>query len=220
MRVRVACAIVLAALASGSSATAARGPVPQSLQAVESAAEDLVDAALSHDRGEVVAGAAHLRATVTGAAGRALVAAGVSRAEVAELARRTLRVRATAGRGSFVSVALAANAVSELMPQVYARFHDRVPPLVQQLDYLDRQAQLEALAGRPVKVAAAVHALGPVWTRLRARVVAAGGSEEAAAYTQHVHALSRLDPKRSAVVAAEAVHGQDLVDRIESVFTR
>jgi hypothetical protein len=69
-------------------------------------------------------------------------------------------------------------------------------------------------------VRSAVHALGPAWTQLRSRVVAAGGAHEAAAYTQHVHALSRLDPKRSALVAAEAVHGQDLVDRIESVFTR
>ncbi len=218
MHARIAGAVVLTLLALGGST--AHASVPQSLQTVESAAEDLVDAALSHDRSGVVAGAAQLRADVTGASGRALVAAGVRQLEVKELARRALRVRATSVRGSFVSVALAANDVSQLMPTLYARFHDRVPPLVQRLDYLDREAQLEAIAGRPLKVKSAVRLLGPAWTQLRSRVVAAGGAHEAAAYTQHVHALSRLDPKRSALVAAEAVHGQDLVDRIESVFTR
>ena len=196
-----------------------RAPVPPSLKAVESAAEDLVDSALSHNRAEVVAESANLRAAGSAAAGP-LTRSGIPSPQVAQLRRRTNRVAQLARGGSFISIALGANAVSGFMPTLYGRFHDRVPAAVLALDYLDREAQLRSLNRQPEKVSMAVATLVRTWARLRPKVITAGGAKEAAAYDKHVAAMKRLLGRASKTVQAEAVHGLNLVDRLEQVFLR
>ncbi|HEY3206409.1 MAG TPA: hypothetical protein VGJ58_05615, partial [Gaiellaceae bacterium] len=58
------------------------------------------------------------------------------------------------------------------------------------------------------------------WNGVRAKVVAAGGKSEAAAYSRHVAAMRRLAPGAAKKVRAEAVHGLELVDQMEQVFAR
>jgi hypothetical protein len=118
-----------------------------------------------------------------------------------------------------VRVALAANAVSGLMPQLYAHFHDRVPPSVLMLDYLDREAQLRSLVLERAQVNVAVKRLASTWPPLRPKVVAAGGAAAAAAYDKHVAAMKRLVRGSLTAVRKEAVHGLVLVDALEHAFT-
>jgi hypothetical protein len=139
---------------------------------------------------------------------------------VARLKQRASRVAQIARGSFFIGVALAANAVSQLMPDLYGWFRSPVPPAVFALDYLDREAQLRSLARQPAKVAAAVRALGQTWARVRSRVVAAGGSLEAGAYQKHVATMNELDPQAAEKLQAEAVNGLNLVDELENVFTR
>jgi hypothetical protein len=193
-------------------------PVPASLDATESAAEDLVDVALSGRRADVVSGAGELEATANGPAATALAHAGVPAAEIARLEQRARLVARVARSGSFVSVLLASNAVSALMPDLYARFADPVPPLIQKLDYLDREAQFRSLAHQPAKVAEAVSELRATWARVRPKVVGAGGASQAGAYAGHVAAMEHLDPAAAAKVQSEAVRGLALVDELEQVF--
>jgi len=194
--------------------------VPPSLTAVESSAEDIVDFALARDRREVVAEAARLRTTANGSAATALARAGVPSRKIAQLKERANRVARVSRGGTFVGIALAANAVSELMPGFYGRFHNRVPAAVLTLDYLDREAQLRSLARQPRKVALAVDRLEPTWTRLRPKVVAAGGAKEAAAFGRHVAAMKRLADGPPKQLQAEAERGLALVDELEQVFLR
>lgn len=214
----VAAALSLTAGAVGAQAYTSNAPVPASLSAAESSAEDLVDGALAGRRGEVISIAAELKATANGPAASALEQAGVSPAAIAQLEQRANRVAQLARGGSFVSVMLAANAVSQLMPGLYAHFADPVPPRILTLDYLDREAQFRSLAHQPSKVAAAVKELEATWVRVRPKVVAAGGTSEAAAYAEHVAAMKRLDPAAASKLQAEAVHGLALVDELEQVF--
>src|SRR4051812_5403604 len=93
------------------------GPVPASLVATESAAEDIVDVALASDRSGVGATAASLRSDARGSAA-SLARAGVPKTEVAQLQQRAAHVVSIARNGSFVEVALAANAVSQLVPDL------------------------------------------------------------------------------------------------------
>ena len=201
-------------------AATVKSPVPVSLKATESSAEDIVDFALGHDRQSAVAAAAALKRAAGGSAAAALARAGVRVTEIALLADRADRVLRLARRGSFISIALAANAVSQLMADLYAHFQDRVPAALLQLDYLDREAQLRSLARQPDKVALAVKQLPPTWTRVRPKVVAAGGASEAAAFSRHVAAMRRVSPGSAARVQAEAARGLELVDRLEEVFLR
>src|SRR6185437_6459233 len=65
-----------------------------------------------------------------GPAVASLTRAGVPRALIGRVKERAGAVRRVAASGAFVRVALAANAVSGLMAQLYGHFHDRVPPSV------------------------------------------------------------------------------------------
>ena len=198
----------------------ARPPLPEVLTTTESSAEDIVDFALSGDRGNVVLTAARLRKSANGPAAAALARSGVSPAKVAQLERRANRVMQLARRGSFFDIALAANTISQLMPDLYAHFHDRVPALILALDYFDREAELRSLARQPEKIASAVAGLDRTWPRVRPKVVAAGGTKEAAAYDRHVSAMKRLQPSARRSMQTEAVRGLELVDELERVFTR
>jgi hypothetical protein len=212
-----------ALLATAVAATAApghatKGPVPASLTAAESNAEDIVDVALARNRSGVVSIAAELKATANGSAAVALRQAGVPRTMIAQLEERADHLAAVAPTASYVSVLLAANSVSQLMAGLYAHFAGAVPPQIQTLDYLDREAQFRSLARQPAKVSATVKELAETWTRVRPKVIAAGGAAQAAAYGKHVAAMKRLGPSSAARVRAEAVHGLELVDALEQVF--
>ena len=204
------------ALVAASSARAAG--VPSSLQRVESAAEDLVDVALAHQRAEAARSARELP-DLARAAAPALRRADVPAAQVRELERLAARVAAAGPRAGFLQVALDANQISGLVPQLYSHFRTAVPPRVYALDYLDREAQLRSLAGQRSGARAAVDKLAPSWQRLRPRVVAAGGAREARLYDGHVRALQRLAHAGSLpALAHEAARGLELVDELERVF--
>ena len=195
-----------------------RPPLPTILTMVESSAEDIVDDALAHDRAEVIRRASELRSAANGRDVRRLSRSGVPAADVADLGRRATRVSRLARSGSFVGVALAANDVSELVPELYARFRNPVPPVIGRLDYLEREIELRSIAAQPRRVAQAMTELERVWPRARRKVVAAGGSREAAVYGRHVATLGRLAPGSGRAVQAEAVRGLALVDDLERVF--
>jgi hypothetical protein len=186
---------------------------------VESSAEDIVDDALAHNRSSVVATASTLRRAANGPAATALRSAGVPPAVVRDLGQRANRVARVAGSGSMISIALAANDVSGLMPSLYAHFADPVPPTILELDYLDREAELRSLANQRSRAAAAVTQLAPAWTGVRARVVAAGGKSEAASFDRHVAAMKKLAARTGRSFEAEAARGLELVDQLERVFT-
>jgi hypothetical protein len=192
--------------------------VPEVLGDLESSAEDTVDYALAHDRARVEAEARSLRSTANGPAAVALARAGVPAADVALLRARAGHVAELSRRGSYVSIALAANAVSQLMPRLYGRFRSSVPALVLRLDYFDREAQLRALAGQGGLVESAIDGLRRAWPRVRPKVIAAGGAAEAAAFDRHVAAMARLRAGDRRAVEAEAVRGLELVDDLERVF--
>jgi hypothetical protein len=211
--------LALVALATAVPASAA-APVPSSLKALESSAEDLVDEALAGNRAGVVTTATELAALANGPAAVSLRRAGAPPAMVRRLRQRAAAVHRLAPGGAFPRVALAANAVSGLMPGLYARYRDRVPPSVLTLDYLDREAQLRSLVGERKNVARAVVQLASTWARLRGRVIAAGGRTQAGAYDKHVATMKRVVGGSLQRVRAEAVHGLALVDELEAVFTR
>ena len=222
----VACGVAACVVSPGlgvaapSETLGVKQPVPASLSDTESAAEDIVDFVFAHDRASVVATATTLRRLARGQAATALADAGVPAPTVALLGSRADRVARLAPGAPFLDIALAANAVSQLMPGLYAHFQDRVPAAILTLDYLDREAQFRSLAGQPEKVAAAVGTLSRTWAPLRAVVVRAGGASEAAAYRDHVAAMRRLVSAKPSKLQAEAVRGLELVDRLENVFRR
>lgn len=197
-----------------------RPPVPASLIALESTAEDIVDVALAHDRARVVGMAGTLSSRAGSAAANALEGAGAAPADVTALRARVAAVARLSHTGPFTSIALAANAVSGVVAGLYAHFSDPVPVAVRQLDYLDREAQLRSLAGEGKAVPPVVAHLAATWKPLRHTVVNHGGQTVAAAYGRHVAAMGRLARASNGAFRSEAVNGLNIVDELETVFTR
>jgi hypothetical protein len=203
-------------------ATAGRArPVPASLGRVESGAEDIIDYAHAGGRAKVVVTARRVRRTADGPAARDLRRAGVPEKRISALRDRARLLQSLAPRADLARVSLAANQISALMPELYARYKDPVPPDVLKLDYLDREAQLRSLAGDEPSVPPAVNDLSSTWTRLRPRVIEAGGRAVAARYTRHVVLMRRLargsDPH---ALQKEASSGLELVDELEHQFRK
>jgi hypothetical protein len=199
----------------------AAGRVPASLGEVESGAEDLIDQARSGDRTQVVRTARAVRRATKGEAAADLRKAGVAAARIADLQERARLLETLAPRAKLIRVSLAANAISALMPELYGRYEDPVPPAVLKLDYLDREVQLRSLAGDRASVAPAVATLSATWTALRPKVIDAGGDRVAARYARHVSSMRRLARRRDErALQNEAVTGLELVDELERQFRR
>ncbi|MBI5106557.1 MAG: hypothetical protein HZB46_16500 [Solirubrobacterales bacterium] len=199
--------------------TAAATPstVPKPLTRAETAAEDVIGYLEKGQPAKSRAEARVLRGLAHGAAADALRKAGVPATQIAALQQRADRTARLSLRGApALQVSQAANSVSGLMAGFYARYQDPVPAAVLRLDYLDRQAQLDAKAGDRANLRHTVQELAATWQRLRPQLIAAGGTSVATAYDRHVSALQH----GGTAVASEkqAIHGLDLVDKMEAVF--
>jgi hypothetical protein len=213
-------AAVLSSAVQAGHATLGKAPAPAILTQTESRAEDLVDLALAGQRRGVIGEATRLARETNSSSTAVLSGLGVPRATVGQLRRRVSHLSHLARSGSFVEILLAANAVSQLMPSLFGHFYTRVPTPILALDYLDREAEFRSLARQPEKVASAAKGIEQTWARVRPKVIAAGGVSVAARYDTHVAAMKRLEPTEGQRVQAEAVHGLELVDALEQVFTQ
>lgn len=193
--------------------------MPASLRSAESAAEDLIDEALAGNRGQVVTNANLLVAVASGPLAVALLRTDVPATEIVDFQRRAREVKRLAPRAPLIDVALASNHAFALMPDFFGRYDVEAPADVTRLDYLDFEAKLQSKAGHPGELERAVAQLRGVWTRLRPKVVKAGGASVAADYDVHVAAIRRLaDNANPGTTQQEAQRGLDLVDMIEGVF--
>jgi hypothetical protein len=194
------------------------GAVPASLGQVESGAEDTIDFANEGARAQVVKKARALRQATVGAAAD-LREAGVGPARIRALQQRAALLETLTARADLVRVSLAANEVSALMPEFYARYKDPVPPEVLRLDYLDREAQLRSLAGDRASISSTVRELASTWTELRPQVLDAKGKRVATRYDRHVRSMRRrARGANDDALQREAVRGLELVDELEQQF--
>jgi hypothetical protein len=194
--------------------------VPASLGATESDAEGVVELALLADRAGMRTKAAKLKADADDAASGPLADVDVGAEELRQLRERAARVDELAREdGMTLEVALAANAVSALMPRLFAHFEVTVPPEVLELDYLEREVELRSRIHEDQAVSMTITQLRRTWQQLRPQVIDAGGKETAALFAKHVAALQRLRRKGDeSALQREARNGLELVDGLERVF--
>ena len=195
----------------------ASSTVPPQLTRAESAAEDVIGFLESREPAKSKAEAGVLANLAHGQTATVLDLAGVPALRIKafqQRAERTRRLSSSSARP--LAVSLAANSVSQLMPRFYARYHDPVPPGVLKLDYLDREVELRSKAGQRPKVRRAVLNLEATWDQIRRRLIRRGGAKVARAYDRHVRKLER--GATAAAIQRQAVHGLDLIDKMEGVF--
>lgn len=203
--------------ASGASKT--RSTVPKALSRAEVAAEDTIGLLEKGKPAQSRAEAQLLKRLAHGKVAAELARASVPAVEIRELQARADRTAQLSAAGApAVQVSLAANSVSQLMPDLYGRYQDPVPAAVLKLDYLDREIQLQSQAGRPAKARAAVSELAATWAKLRPAVLANGGTAVTRQYDGHVKAL--MAGGTPAAIQKQANGGLATVDRMETVFLK
>jgi|tagenome__1003787_1003787.scaffolds.fasta_scaffold20796416_3 hypothetical protein len=196
--------------------TPRRGPVPASLQAVESAAEDTIDFAVAGQRARAVRTARRLETAADGPVARDLHTAGVPDSEIAGFRRRAAVVARLAPHADLLRVALASNRAFAYVPIFFARYATKVPAAVQGLDHLDYEAKLQAIAHDELSLRGAALQLARAWRGLRGDVLRRpGGARVVARYDEHVARLVKL---HGGAARREAQHGLDLVDEVEGVY--
>ena len=195
----------------------AKSTVPKPLTRAETAAEDVIGFLEKGQPSKSKAEARILRDLAHGKAADTLRSAGVGHKQIRMFQQRADRTASLSlANAPALKVSQAANSVSQLMPGFYARYQDPVPAAVLRLDYLDRQVQLDSQAGHRAKLRQTVRQLDATWQQVRPQLVKAGGASVARAYDGHVAALERGGT--ATAVQKQAVHGLDLVDRMEGVF--
>lgn len=198
-------------------AAASKSTVPKALTRAETAAEDVIGFLEKGQPAKSKAEARILRDLAHGRAAAELRRAGVSQGQIGAFQQRADRTaRLSLGGAQALQVSQAANSVSQLMPAFYGRYQDPVPATVLKLDYLDRQVQLDSQAAHKGRLRATVRRLDSTWQQLRPQLVKAGGTKVAAQYDRHVIALKRGGT--ATAIQKQAVHGLDLVDKMEGVF--
>jgi hypothetical protein len=141
---------------TSAAASVKRPTVRAGLKRAETAAEDVI-AYLEQGRPAKSRAEAKLLKRLThGKVAAELAQAGVPKVKIQALQQRAERVeRLSSGGAPKLDVSLAANQVSQLMPSLYARYKDPVPPAVLRLDYLDREIQLRSMGGQTGQIQAA-----------------------------------------------------------------
>jgi len=220
---RSAVLVVLALAISGAgcgSGEGSGGSIPRSLSRAESAAEDTIGLVLGGKRDEAVRSATTLDNLAHSDLEKDLGGT-ATKEELGEFQARAAELARMAPEGEPIEVALAANRAFELIARFYGRFETEVPGSVMQLDHLDFEAKLRALARELEPVRSTVEQLSKTWAEVSQRLPL---GEKAAATRQqfeaHVTAMAALVAGGTDFegMAAEAERGLELVDKLEGVF--
>jgi hypothetical protein len=195
-----------------------RRSVPRSLSRAESAAEDTIELILAGRRDQAIRSAANFDKLAHGDLEKDLEGT-ASKEELGEFQARAAEVARIAPDGEPIAVALAANRAFELVARFFGRYETGVPGAVMQLDHLDFEAKLRALARELEPVRTTVDRLSTTWTELSKTLLA--GDKASALRTQfdaHVRAMAALAAAGTDfdAMAMEAQHGLDLVDDLEA----
>ena len=218
--VALALAIPAGGCGEGGGEESGAGAIPRSLSRAESAAEDTIDLALGGKRDAAVRSATTLDKLAHGDLEKALEGT-ATKEELGEFQARAAEVARLAPDAEPIAVALAANRAFELIARFYGRYDTEVPGAVMELDHLDFEAKLRALARELDPLRAAVDQLAKTWTEVAKRLPS--GDEATAARHQfdaHVATMAALVAAGTDFegMAKEAERGLDLVDELEGVF--
>lgn len=197
-------------------------PVPESLNAIESMAEDMYDIALAGSLSKFKDYAARLQADWTSFKEQETTVLSQDEDTVAGVDAAVSGLKAMASAGSDdLRLARGANAVSAYMFKLFSLYGNAVPPDVMSLDYLGREIVLDGMESDFASAMADYEALAAAWKRLRPRVAGKGAEETAKAYDQTLEGILKgIAAKDTAKIISEADTGMDIVDKIEVVFEK
>jgi hypothetical protein len=194
------------------------GTVPNSLQTIEAAAEDIIDLAPGGNWDKIATDVTDITnawETYRAQAGRDGASQELQNAMSSALAD----LQAASGAKDAAATMQASNNVSAAVVEMFALFNPKVPSAIGRLDVLERQVILDVAA---VDYAAAETDLTKtklVWEQVKPSVLDHNGKEVAAQFEASLTAQqSALDAQDEAALTSEARDGLEIVDGLERLY--
>lgn len=126
----------------------------------------------------------------------------------------------TGADATAVTMARAANAIIEPMGRLYAVYNPKPPSELLDLDYLDREVVVDAVATDFAAATGHTDKIEVSWKLITAKVAAAsGGQAKADAYVAHIADLRTATATKDAkLLQTKANAGLELVDAMEALL--
>lgn len=206
-------------IAGAASLSKPYGKVPQSLQTIESKAEDVIDLAGAGHWPQVsrdVAAITHSWSTYQ----RRATYDGVTQAMQEDFSSVLSKLQRASADGNAQQTMQAANDLSAIVADMSDYYHPVFPSDIARLDVLQRQVILDTTAGHMGAAARTLYEVSSVLYRLRPSIEVHDGTALAQRFEKNLAEQSKaLQAGNKAALIAHARHGLELVDRLEKLYS-
>ena len=209
---------ILSLTACGGTSPISTGAVPDSLQTIEAAAEDIIDNVPSQNWDKVntdVNAMVDAWEEFEAQAGNAEVSQELKDAMTAALEQLQIASQAQDAAATLQ----ASNDVSAAVVELFARYATQIPADISRLDVLERQVILDVSAQDYATALTTFNTIKSTWEKVKPSVMEHNGEEviaefEASLATQ----ASALEAQDAAALTNEAKLALELVDALENLF--
>jgi hypothetical protein len=211
-------ASVLTACGAEPVSTARTGAIPNDLQAIEAAAEDIIDLAPSGNWDKIgtdVTDMTNAWKTYQPLAGEA----GAPQELQDAMASALTQLHAAAASKDANATMQASNDVSAAVVELFALYNPKIPADIGRLDVLERQVILDIAAKDYTAAEASLSKAQSAWERVKASALEHNGKEVAAQFEESLAAqAAALSAKDDATLTKEARNALEIVDALERLY--
>ena len=203
---------------SSSGSTGAVGVVPEPLQTMEEAAEDIIDMAPGGKWDTIAKDTTAIAGAWTAYQPQA-AAAGASQATQDALGAALTRLQTASTAKNPADTMQAANDLSAAVIEMFALYNPRIPAAVGQLDVIERQVVLDVAGGDYAAAAASLAKAQAVWESVKSSVLSHEGTKVAAQFEASLATqATAIQAEDARAATSEAKNGLELVDSLENLY--
>ena len=195
-----------------------RGVVPNSLQTIESAAEDIIDVAPGGNWDKInsqVSGIAEAWQSYQSQATKD----GASQALQDTFSQALSELQAATAAQDTQAIMQSANTLSAAVVELFGIYNPAIPVDIGRLDVLERQVVLDVAANDYEAAATSLANVKSVWQNVKPSVLAHNGEQVAAEFENSIALQeSALNAKDGTSLTSEAKNGLEIVDALEQLY--
>ncbi|HLO15446.1 MAG TPA: hypothetical protein VK206_11485 [Anaerolineales bacterium] len=216
--IMLSASIVLTACGAQPATATTTGTVPNDLQSMEAAAEDIIDYAPSGNWDKIsadVTDIANAWKSYQPQAGKA----GASQELQDAMTSALTQLQAASASKDSAATMQASNNVSAAVVELFALYHPKVPADIGRLDVLERQVILDVAKQDYSAAEASLSKAKSAWESVKSSALAHNGKEVAAQFEARLTAqASALAAKDSTALTNEARNALEIVDSLEQLY--
>ena len=210
--------ILLTACGKQSASTTNAGTIPNDLQTIEAAAEDIIDFAPSGNWDKITTDTTNI-ASAWKAYQPLAGEAGASQELQNPMTSALTQLQAASASKDAAATMQASNDVSAAVVEMFALYNPKVPADIGRLDVIERQVILDVAAQDYSAAEASLSKAKSTWESVKSSALENNGREVAAQFEASLAAqASALAAKDGAALTSEARNALEIVDSLEQLY--